>query len=261
MTDYLESFKELVGILARLRAPDGCPWDREQTHPSLRGGLLEECYEVLDAIDDREPAKLREELGDLLLHIVFQAKIATEMGEFSLEDVISGINRKLISRHPHIFASEKLRDAGEVAAHWEKIKQAERGEVISPLDSVPPDLPALAYSRSVQARAAGLGFDWRNTGGVIEKLAEEVSELQDASDKASRESEFGDLLFTLVNVGRWLKIDPEASLRMANRRFSRRFKKMEELARRRGQIFSELSFEEKNDLWEEAKRASNFPTP
>jgi tetrapyrrole methylase family protein/MazG family protein len=254
MTDYLESFKELAEILARLRAPDGCPWDREQTHASLRGGLLEECYEVLDAIDEREPAKLREELGDLLLHIVFQAQIAAEMGEFSLDDVIRGINRKLISRHPHIFASEKLQSAGEVAAHWEKLKQAERGAEISALDSVPASLPALAYSRSVQARAAGLGFDWEDTSGVIEKLAEEVSELRNAGDEKSRESEFGDLLFTLVNVGRWLKIDAETALRGANRKFSRRFQKMEEMAHRRGQDFSQLSLEEKDALWEEAKR-------
>lgn len=255
MTDAIDAFKELVGIIARLRALGGCPWDREQTHASLREGLLEECYEVLEAIDGRDLAKLREELGDLILHVVFQAQIASEAGEFSLADVINGINRKLISRHPHVFASKQLWDAGEVVVHWEKLKRAERGETVSALGSVPSQMPALAYSQSVQARAARMGFDWEDTSGIIEKLAEEVGEFQDAPNQASRENEFGDLLFTMVNVGRRLKIDSETALREANRRFYRRFKRMEELACERGRSFGELTPEEQNALWEEAKRA------
>lgn len=254
MTDYLEPFKELVGIVARLRAPGGCPWDRQQTHASLREGLLEECYEVLAAIDERDLTRLKEELGDLLLHVVFQARIAEEAGEFNLASVLSGINQKLISRHPHVFASEKLRDAGEVVTHWEKLKRAERGEAVSALDSVPPQMPALAYSQSVQGRAARLGFDWENTSGVIEKLVEEVSEFQNAGDRVEREAEFGDLLFTMVNVGRRLDINSEVALREANRRFYRRFARMEELSRERGQSFGELSLEGQNALWEDAKR-------
>lgn len=254
MTDYLEPFKELVGIVARLRAPGGCPWDREQTHASLREGLLEECYEVLAAIDERDLAKLKEELGDLMLHVVFQAQIAEEAGEFNLAGVLGGINRKLVSRHPHVFASKKLQDAGEVVVHWEKIKKAERGEDVSALDSVPPQMPALAYSQSVQGRAARMGFDWENTSGVIEKLVEEVSEFQNAGNQAEREAEFGDLLFTLVNVGRRLDINSEVALREANRRFYRRFAHMEKLSRERGLNFGELSLGEQDALWEEAKR-------
>jgi tetrapyrrole methylase family protein/MazG family protein len=254
MTDYLEAFGELVGIVARLRAPDGCPWDREQTHQSLREGLLEECYEVLGALDEMDAAKLREELGDLLLHVVFQAQIAGEAGEFTLAEVISGINRKLISRHPHVFAAKKVKDAGEVVLHWEKLKKAERGEAVSALDSVPEQMPALAYGQSVQARAARLGFDWEDTGGVIEKLVEEAGEFQDAPDTASRQREFGDLLFTMVNLGRRLGIDSETALREANRRFYRRFKRMEELTGERGRSFGGMSPAEQNVLWEEAKR-------
>lgn len=254
MADYLDAFEELVDIVARLRAPGGCPWDREQTHQSLREGLLEECYEVLAALDEPDPAKLKEELGDLLLHVVFHTQLAAEAGEFKLGEVISGINRKLISRHPHVFGEKKVKDAGEVVVHWEKLKKAERGEGVSALDSVPAELPALAYGQSVQTRAARLGFDWQNTGGVIAKLAEEVGEFQDAPDNASRAAEFGDLLFTMVNVGRRLGINSETVLREANRRFYRRFKRMEELARGGGKSFDKLTADEQNALWEEAKR-------
>lgn len=254
MADYLELFQELVDIVDRLRAPDGCPWDREQTHASLREGLLEECYEVLAAIDEQDVVKLKEELGDLLLHVVFQAQIAGETAEFSLADVLNGINRKLVSRHPHVFASGKMRDSGEVVAQWEDLKRVERGETVSALDSVPRQMPALAFSQSVQGRAARLGFDWENIGGVIDKLAEEVSEFRNADDQEQREAEFGDLLFTLVNVGRWLGINSETALREANRRFYNRFTRMEELCRERGLSFRGLSFGEQNALWEEAKR-------
>ncbi|MFA5316327.1 MAG: nucleoside triphosphate pyrophosphohydrolase [Dehalococcoidales bacterium] len=254
MRDYLEPFQELVGIIARLRAPDGCPWDRKQTHESLREGLMEECYEVLAAIDEQDMLKLKEELGDLLLHVIFQAQIAAEDGDFTLAGVLDGINRKLTSRHPHVFASGEAQDADQVAVKWEELKREERGQDASVLASVPRQMPALAYSQSVQGRVARLGFDWENVGGVIEKLAEEVSEFQNAADQEQREAEFGDMLFTLVNVGRRLGISSETALREANRRFYRRFTRMEELCRERGLSFGGLSFEEQNALWDEAKR-------
>lgn len=256
MKDYLVAFLELVEIMARLRAPDGCPWDRKQTHASLRESLLEECYEVLEAIDEENMPKLREELGDLLLHVVFQAQMAAEAGEFNLADVLNGINRKLRYRHPHVFGSGEARDDVEVSRHWEGLKQAERGPRASVLDSVPRRMPALGYSQSVQGRVARLGFDWESVDGVLDKLVEEVREFKEAKLDAGRESEFGDLLFTLVNFGRRLGIDLESALRRANRKFYRRFSCMEEFCRQRGLSFGELSPEEQNALWEEAKRVS-----
>jgi tetrapyrrole methylase family protein/MazG family protein len=254
MSEAQNQFVTLVDIIARLRAPDGCPWDRKQTHASLRESLLSECYEVLEALDEADPAQLRAELGDLLLQIVFQAQIAAEAGEFSMAEVIRDINQKLIHRHPHIFGTEKAKDAEEVAVNWERLKQAERDENTSTLDSVPRQMPALAYSQEIQRRVAQLGFDWEDTSGIIDKLAEEVGEFKEANSLSERAQEFGDLLFTLVNIGRREGIDPEAALREANRRFYQRFTSMEELCRQRGVSFGELSFAEQNALWEEAKK-------
>ena len=250
----LSQFAALVGIIARLRAPDGCPWDRQQTHASLRESLLAECYEVLEALDEGDSGKLCDELGDLLLQIVFQAQIAAEAGEFELGDVVRGINTKLIHRHPHIFGSKKVRDAEEVALNWEVLKQEEREADTSILESVPRHMPALGYSQEVQRRVARAGFDWEDISGVIDKLVEEVGEFQQAGSPEERAQEFGDLLFTLVNVARRQGIDSEAALREANRRFFNRFTYMETLCRRRGQSFDKLSFDEQNKLWEEAKK-------
>ena len=250
----LSHFTTLVDIIAKLRAPDGCPWDRKQTHSSLRENLLEECYEVLGALDEGDMDKLCAELGDLLMQIVLHAQIAAEAGEFELGDVIKGINAKLIHRHPHIFGSLKVRDAEEVALNWEALKREERGAGTSILDSVPGLMPALGYSQSVQRRVAGVGFDWENIDGVIDKLAEEVSEFKQAPSQEERAKEFGDLLFTLANIARRMDIDLEAALREANQRFYRRFTCMEELCRQRGLNFGELSFDEQNTLWEEAKK-------
>ena len=250
----LSHFATLVDIIAKLRAPDGCPWDRQQTHSSLRENLLEECYEVLGALDEGDMDKLCAELGDLLMQIVIHAQIAAEAGEFELGDVIKGINAKLIHRHPHIFGSLKVRDAEEVALNWEALKREERGAGTSILDSVPGLMPALSYSQSVQRRVAGVGFDWENIDGVIDKLAEEVSEFKQAPSQEERAKEFGDLLFTLANIARRMDIDLEAALREANQRFYRRFTGMEELCRRRGLNFGALSFDEQNALWEEAKK-------
>ncbi len=249
----LNKFETLVEIIARLRAPDGCPWDRKQTHASLREFILEECYEVLQAIDDKNWDALRQELGDLLLQIVLQTQIATEAGEFELGDVMNSINAKLIHRHPHIFGSKKVKDAEEVAHNWETLKQEERGADTSLLASVPKQMPALSYSQVIQRRVAGVGFDWEDIDGVIDKLAEEVSEFKQSNEE-QRTGEFGDLLFTLVNIARRLGVDSEAALREANSRFYRRFAYMEELCRQRGLSFDKLSFDEQNALWEEAKK-------
>ena len=252
--DSPDKFEELVAIVARLRGPGGCPWDHEQTHQSLREALLEECYEVLEAIDEKSSGRLSEELGDLLMQIVFHAQIAAEAGEFQVRDVVEGINRKLIQRHPHVFGSVKVKDAGEALVNWEVLKKKEKGQKASLLDNVPKKLPALGYSQEIQDRAYRTGFDWEKIEGIIDKLTEEVDELRSAEGQPQKEHEFGDLLFTLVNVARWLGIDSESALREANRRFYKRFSSMEETCRKRGVNLADLSFDEQNELWEEAKK-------
>jgi len=249
----LNQFTTLLDIIARLRAPDGCPWDRKQTHASLRENLLQECYEVLEALDKGDSAKLCDELGDLLMQIVLHAQIATEAGEFELADVLSSINTKLIHRHPHIFGSLKVKDAEEVAVNWEALKQEEREADASILASVPKPMPALSYSQEIQRRAAQVGFDWKDIHGVIDKLAEEVKEFEQATSQ-EKAQEFGDVLFTLANIALRLGIDLEAALRQANQKFYQRFTYVEEVCRQRGLNFNELSFDQQNALWEEAKR-------
>jgi tetrapyrrole methylase family protein/MazG family protein len=255
LQNNLDKFETLVEIIAQLRGPEGCPWDREQTHASLREALLEECYEVLEALDEKSSRKLSEELGDLLMQIVFHAQLAAEAGEFQLSDVIQKINGKLIQRHPHDFGSVRVKDSGEALVSWEALKKKEKGGNASLLDNVPKILPSLSYSQEIQSRAARTGFDWENMEGVIDKLAEEVDELKQAGNQQEKEHEFGDLLFTLVNFARWLEVDTESALRETNRRFYRRFTSMEEACRRRGVSLADLSFDELNELWEEAKRA------
>jgi tetrapyrrole methylase family protein/MazG family protein len=252
-SERIERFETLVAFIARLRGPDGCPWDREQTHRTLREALLEECYEVLEALDEGDRAKLGEELGDLLMQIVFHAQMAAEAGDFSIEDVIRNINTKLVQRHPHVFGSAKVKDANEALVNWDMLKRKEK-RVSSLLASVPRKLPALSYSQEIQGRAARVGFDWEDLTGVIDKLAEEAREFREAENQEEKERELGDLLFTLVNVARRLEVDAESALREANRRFFKRFAHMEEVCRQRGVSFGELSFEEQNALWEEAKR-------
>jgi tetrapyrrole methylase family protein/MazG family protein len=219
----------------------------------LRECLLEECYEVLEALDEADSGRLCVELGDLLMQIVFHARVAEEAGEFELADVIRGINAKLIRRHPHVFGDVEAGDAEQVLANWEALKKKERAEDASMLAGVPPDMPALAYSQEVQARVARVGFDWDEDEGVIEKLAEEVRELEQAESREEKEAEFGDLLFTLANIARRQGIDLEAALRRGNRRFYGRFVAMEELCRKRGLDFGKLSFEQQNALWQKAK--------
>ncbi len=249
----LSQFTTLVDIIARLRAPDGCPWDKKQTHASLRENLLEECYEVLEALDEGNAGKLCDELGDLLMQVVLHTQIATEAGEFELGDVVNSITTKLIHRHPHIFGSKKVKNAEEVALNWEVLKQEERRGT-SILASAPKQMPALGYSQEIQRRVTQVGFDWEDIDGVIEKLTEEISELKRADSQERKAQEFGDLLFTLANIAHRLGIDLEAALREANQRFYRRFSYMEEVCRQRGVNLRELSFDEQNALWEEAKR-------
>jgi tetrapyrrole methylase family protein / MazG family protein len=249
-----QEFARLVEIIAKLRGPEGCPWDKKQTHTSLREYLLQESYEVLDALDEDNQLKLCQELGDLLLQIVLHARIASETGEFDIEAVLKNINTKLVRRHPHVFGQTRVSNAEEVSHNWEQIKKTERHPEASILDSVPGQMPALAYSQEIQRRAAQIGFDWENIDGVIDKLVEEVKEYKETANQAEREDEFGDLFFTLVNVARRVGVDPEVALRQANRKFFRRFSGMEKLCRERGLDLGQLSFDEQNQLWEETKR-------
>lgn len=250
-TSSLESFQDTI---AHLRAPDGCPWDREQTHQSLRPALLEETYEVLTALDTDDMDALCEELGDLLLQIVLHSQIAVEEGDFGLGQVIEKINAKIKRRHPHVFGDAVVSSATEVSINWEEIKREEKGEAEgSMLDNVPSTLPALAQAQSYQRRVARVGFDWPDVEGVVAKVAEEIEELQGTSDAVGREEELGDLLFSLVNLARWLKIDAESALRATNARFAHRFAAMEELCRQRGQHLADLPLAELDALWEEVK--------
>ena len=253
-----DAFSQLVGILARLRSPDGCPWDREQTHQSLKRNLLEESYEVLEAIDRQDPdmAGLAEELGDVLLQILFHAQIAREAGQFTIDDVVAAISDKLVRRHPHVFGDAQVKDAREVEAQWEELKRKERegkSQEASLLGKAPAEMPALAYGQLVQERAARSGFDWPDMQGVLEKVTEEVREIAEAPDQEEKAKEFGDLLFSVVNAGRWMGVYAEDSLRQANARFTQRFTGMERLARERGLDFGALSLEEKDRLWQEVK--------
>jgi tetrapyrrole methylase family protein/MazG family protein len=248
-----DAFSTLVDIIARLRAPDGCPWDRQQTHLSLKPNLLEECYEALEAIDEGDDRKLCEELGDILMQIALHSQIGQEDGQFSVEDVLRSINTKLIRRHPHVFGSTKVSSSQEVIQNWEAIKQEERGTA-SVLDGLPKGMPALAYSQAMQRRAARVGFDWKEIEGVIEKLGEEVEELRKSTSHEERVREFGDVLFALVNVARRLDVESEEALQLAGRRFYQRFQLMEEDCRRRGIVLSSLPLEEQDRLWEQAKK-------
>ena len=252
----LGQFQTLVDIVERLRAPGGCPWDREQTHSSLKRNLLEECYEVLEAIDQGDPQLLAEELGDLLVQVGFHADIAREAGDFDLGDVVTKINQKLIRRHPHVFGGATAVDAREVERNWEKIKEAERkekGVEKSPVDGIPQALPALTATQLMQDRVVRSGFDWDDIGGVLNKLVEEVDELRRAETREEKVHEMGDLLFMIVNLSRWMDIHAEDALRTANQRFRWRYLKMEELAAGRGQDFARLPMAEKDLLWDQAK--------
>jgi tetrapyrrole methylase family protein/MazG family protein len=252
----LPAFQETV---ARLRAPDGCPWDREQTHKSLRDNLLEEAYEVLAALDAQDDDKLCEELGDLLMQIAMHAQIATEEGTFRFADVIGQIDAKLKRRHPHVFGNLKVEGTADVLRNWEKIKEHERAISVkdepppSRLDGVPGILPALARAQALGDRAARAGFDWHDLQGVLDKVCEEVAELCAEQEPEAQARELGDLLFSLVNVARWLEVDAESALRDTCQRFVRRYAKMEQEARALGLDLASLPLAEQDALWERTK--------
>jgi tetrapyrrole methylase family protein/MazG family protein len=254
----------LAWLVARLRQPDGCPWDREQDHLTLRPFLLEETYEVYDALEDGSTPGLAEELGDLLLQIVLHAQYGAEAGVFDLADVQRSVTAKIIRRHPHVFGDAVAETASDVMRNWEQLKAAERARhprVAAAGEDMPAafaglsrSLPALAYADEMQGRAASLGYDWPDVEGVIDKVAEEAAELLAASDPEHRREEFGDLLFVMVNLGRKLGIDPEAALRSASRKFAARFARVERLAGERGVELRSLDLDGLDELWDEAKR-------
>ena len=255
------AFARLAAIVAQLRAPDGCPWDREQTHETLRPHLIEEAYEVLHAIETHDDENLCEELGDLMLQPVLHAQIAQEEKRFDLVEVLEGISDKLVRRHPHIFGDVSVEDSAQVLANWNAIKQAEKAAKnaapkLSILAEVPRGLPALSLAMEISKTAAKAGFEWPDASGVLDKVREEIDELEAAMKNESRErvgEELGDLLFTLVNVARWQKIDPELALRDMTRRFSQRFGAMELLARERGLELADLGPETWDALWNVVK--------
>jgi tetrapyrrole methylase family protein / MazG family protein len=261
-------FEKLVRVMSRLRAPGGCPWDREQTHATLRTYLIEEAYEVLEALDGADDVKFAEELGDLLLQVVFHAQMADEEGRFTIVDVIREIYEKMIRRHPHVFGEKQAKDAAEVLRNWEIIKKEERqakGAVEeetaeSVLDGVPRSLPALLEGYQLTRKAARIGFDWENVGGIFEKLQEETEELRQVLEKRGGkevEGEVGDILFAAVNLARFLKIDPEIAMKKASGKFSRRFREMERVAREHGTNLAEVPRWRMEELWEEAKKAED----
>ena len=256
--DNLASPHGMAAISARLRAPDGCPWDRKQTHRSLRPYLLEEAYETIDAIENGAPADLAEELGDLLLQVILHAQFAAEAGDFDLTDVYRSIAAKIVRRHPHVFAGLEVAGEGEVLSNWETIKADERAERGKGDDGafggVARALPALPASREIQDRASSLGWDWESIDGVWEKVAEELEELRAAAGAEDRLHELGDVLFALVNLSRWMKLDPEEALRAANHRWMARYRRVEALAAERGIDLAGLTLAEKDVLWDEVKQ-------
>jgi tetrapyrrole methylase family protein/MazG family protein len=269
-----EWFEKLAAVQARLRAPDGCPWDREQTHTSLRTYLIEEAYEVLEALESGDDGKFAEEMGDLLLQIVFHSQIAKEEGRFTVSDVIREVHDKMVRRHPHVFGEKRAKDSAEVLKNWEQIKKEERiaagkkdanGEKkedkpASLLDGVSKALPAALEGLHLTRRAARIGFDWDSVEGVIDKMNEEAGELREAvgaKDTEGAEEEMGDLLFAAVNVARFLHIDPEIALKKANAKFSARFRQMEKLAAERGKSLADIPRDEMEGIWKEVKKVAS----
>jgi len=265
------AFESFAEIVAHLRAPDGCPWDREQTHQSLRKHVLEESYEALAAIDAGDFASMREEFGDLLLQIVLQAQIASEAGHFNMTDVVKGIHDKIVRRHPHVFGDVKLDGVEGVLANWERLKEEERREKGEEkrekgeesrekgagkglLDGVPLILPALEQAQEYQDRAARVGFDWPEIEGVLDKIREEIEEIKQAENQEEIAAELGDLFFVLVNLARWKKVDAESALRGTNLKFKKRFGYVEAGAKKQGRSLSDMTLEEMDALWNEAKR-------
>ena len=259
------SFESFAEIVAHLRAPNGCPWDREQTHESLRKHLLEESYEAISAIDSGDFADMREEFGDLLLQVVLQSQIANEERKFNVNQVVQGIHSKIVRRHPHVFGDLKLDGVDGVLANWEKLKEQEREKlalsgvegkkgVKGLLDGVPVALPALSQAQEYQDRAARVGFDWTEIDGVLDKITEEINEIKNAETDFELASEIGDLFFALVNFSRWKKVDAESALRSTSMKFKKRFSYVEQGARKEGRSLSDLTLEEMDALWNAGKK-------
>lgn len=251
------NFDDLLRIMELLRAPGGCPWDREQNHHSIRRNFIEETYEVCEAIDDEDTEHLKEELGDVLLQVVFHTEIEREQGSFDIDDVCDGICKKLIFRHPHIFADTQADTAAEVLRNWEQLKQVEKNQqtATDTLQSVARSLPGLIRAEKLQKKAAKVGFDWDEVSGAMEKVDEELDELRRAMHgDGDPEEEFGDLLFAAVNVSRFLKIDPERAMEKACNKFTARFAAMEQRAEQEGKALSDLSLTELDELWNTIKK-------
>ena len=262
MTDFVfkdnYNIDDFLHIMKLLRSPGGCPWDIEQTHKSIRKNLIEETYEVIEAIDKDDKVLLCEELGDLLMQIIFHTQMEEENGTFTFDDVCDGICKKLIIRHPHVFGDVTVNDSGEVLRNWDEIKLKTKGQksVGESMQSVPRELPALMRAQKIQQKAAKVGFDWDDVSGALEKVSEETKELKSAvenSDSANQLEELGDLLFSVVNVSRFLKYDSEEALTFASDKFLARFLKVEELAKEKGIDMKSSSLEELDRLWDEAK--------
>ena len=254
-TDFLEIVQPLREVVARLLAPGGCPWDREQTHMSLRRGLIEESYEVIEAIETNDMALLKEELGDVLLQVVFHSKLAEEAGFFKLDDVVAEITQKMKRRHPHVFGDVEAKEVVTVLANWEEIKRKEKGKAPRKiLDGIPPGLPALMASQKIQGKASKVGFDWKEIEPVWNKVSEEILELKNAVTPEEQAHEWGDVVFSLVNLARFLNLDAELALRLANKRFQGRFEFVEAALAKQTKMWSECSLEELDHFWEEAKR-------
>ena len=256
-----QAFSELVALMAKLRGADGCPWDKQQTPESLKPFLLEECYEVIEAIEEGKPDKVREELGDLLFQIVFHARIAEERGLFSLTDVAASIHEKMVRRHPHVFGNETASTTREVLSNWEEIKRKEKSHEHrkSLLEGVPRALPSLLRAHRLQEKASRVGFDWNHLNEVLPKLDEELEEFKESlkQEDASRiEEELGDLFFTLVNVSRFLGVNPDDALHKTISKFIKRFRTIEEYAAENGRSLNDMSLEEMDALWEKSKEGT-----
>jgi tetrapyrrole methylase family protein / MazG family protein len=263
-------FADLVALVGRLRGPEGCPWDREQSHESIKGLVVEEAYEVVEAIDEGDDAELSAELGDLLLQVVFHSDIAAAESRFTVKDVIDSLSDKLVRRHPHVFGGEKAETSGEVLKNWEALKEAERtakgeaGPDASMLDSVSRGLPAVLEAQQLTTKVSRVGFDWAHVGDALGKLEEELDELKlvagGPTGSHEIEAEIGDLLFTVVNIARLLGIDPETALKASNRKFRRRFRYIEERLREGGRKPADSSLDEMDALWTEAKGRETAPS-
>jgi tetrapyrrole methylase family protein/MazG family protein len=256
--DQDNAFRKLVKLMAALRGPEGCPWDRKQTPGSLKPFLVEECYEVIDALDEGNPDKIKEELGDLLFQILFHARIAEERGHFSIDDVITAIQEKMTRRHPHVFGDEKLATDKEVLANWEEIKKKEKGheDRRSILEGVPKELPSLLRAHRLQERAARVGFDWNHLNEALPKLDEEIAEFKESlkEENAGKiEEELGDVFFTLVNISRFLGVNPDEALRKTISKFIHRFRYIEEHAANAGTSLNDMTLDEMEALWQQAK--------